>query len=30
MVNDMTQNLSKELSPVLNTGLQALYDTVYN
>ena len=29
MVNDMTQNLSNALSPVLNTGLQALYDTVY-
>ena len=29
MVNDMTQNLSNALSPVLNTGLQALYDSVY-
>ena len=29
MVNDMTKNLTDALGPVLNTGLQALYDTVY-
>jgi len=29
MVNDMTKNLTNALMPVLNTGLQALYDTVY-
>ena len=29
MVNDMTKNLSNAITPVLNKGLQVLYDTVY-
>ena len=30
VVGDMTKNLSEALVPVLNGGLQMLYDTVYN
>ena len=30
MVQDMTKNLSEAMIPVLNGGLQVLYDTVYN
>jgi len=29
LVQDMTRNLSEAMVPVLNTGLQKLYDTVY-
>ena len=29
LVQDMTRNLSEAMVPVLNTGLQTLYDTVY-
>jgi len=29
IVQDMTRNLSEKLAPVLNKGLQLLYDTVY-
>ena len=30
IVNDMTKNLTNAMKPMLNTGLQGLYDVVYN
>ena len=30
IVNDMTKNLTNAMKPMLNTGLQGLYDIVYN
>ena len=29
IVNDMTKNLTNAMKPMLNTGLQGLYDTVF-